>query len=42
MSHDFGPDQQKGLSLYYRLAQELGLLDKPAQLRIWSDNTVIR
>jgi chorismate dehydratase len=42
LSHDFGPDQQKGLSLYYRLAQELGLLDKPAQLRIWSDNTVIR
>jgi len=42
LSHDFGPDQQRGLSLYYRYAEELGLLPGPAPLHVWTDKSVTR
>ncbi|MEF3301806.1 menaquinone biosynthetic enzyme MqnA/MqnD family protein [Paenibacillus sp. GYB003] len=42
LSHDFGPEQRRGLSLYFRYALELGLLSEPAPLQMWSDNSVTR
>lgn len=42
LSHDFGPDQRRGLSLYFRYAAEQGLLPEDAPLRIWTDNSVTR
>ncbi|MDF2718819.1 MAG: transporter substrate-binding protein [Paenibacillus sp.] len=42
LSHDFGPVQRRGLSLYYRYANELGLLPEPAPLHMWTDNSVTR
>ncbi|RKN84580.1 menaquinone biosynthetic enzyme MqnA/MqnD family protein [Paenibacillus ginsengarvi] len=42
LSHDFGPEQRRGLSLYYRYAAELGLLSEPAPIHMWSDNSVTR
>lgn len=42
LSHDFGPQQRSGLSLYFRYASELGLLPEPAPLHMWSDNSVTR
>ncbi|GAA3405194.1 menaquinone biosynthesis protein [Paenibacillus hodogayensis] len=42
LSHDFGPEQRKGLSLYFRYANELGLLPEPAPLHMWTDNSVTR
>lgn len=35
LDHDFGEEQQRGLSLYFRYAYELGLLPEPVQFRIW-------
>ncbi|MFC5531750.1 menaquinone biosynthetic enzyme MqnA/MqnD family protein [Cohnella yongneupensis] len=32
LCHDFGPQQKAGLSLYFRYAQELGLIDRPVEL----------
>lgn len=42
LCHDFGPDQQRGLSLYYKYALEQGLLDAEVPIRIWKDNTVMQ
>ncbi|PYI54923.1 menaquinone biosynthetic enzyme MqnA/MqnD family protein [Paenibacillus flagellatus] len=42
LSHDFGPDQRRGLSLYFRYAEEMGLLPEPAPLHMWADNSVTR
>lgn len=42
LSHDFGPEQQRGLEQYFRYAHELGLLAEPVQLHMWSDNSVTR
>ncbi|WNQ09285.1 menaquinone biosynthesis protein [Paenibacillus aurantius] len=35
LCYDFGPDQWKGLELYYRYAYELGLVHEPVDLQIW-------
>lgn len=40
LNYDFGPEQQKGLQLYFEYAYELGLIDHKVQLDIWSENTV--
>ncbi len=32
LNHDFGPQQKAGLELYFRYAQELGLMDRPVEL----------
>ncbi|WP_438432350.1 menaquinone biosynthetic enzyme MqnA/MqnD family protein [Gorillibacterium sp. sgz500922] len=37
LSFDFGPDQRRGLQLYYDYAYELGLLERPATIRLWQD-----
>lgn len=42
LSHDFGPEQRRGLSLYFRYANELGLLPEPAPIHIWTDKSVTR
>lgn len=42
LTYDFGPVQWDGLRLYYQYAWELGLLDEPAVLRIWHNNSVIQ
>lgn len=33
LCHDFGPQQQAGLSLYFRYARELGLIDRAVELK---------
>lgn len=40
LNYDFGPEQQKGLQLYFEYAYELGLIDHKVHLDIWSENTV--
>jgi chorismate dehydratase len=40
LNHDFGPDQQAGLSLYYRYANELGLLRQDVDMQFWPDKSV--
>jgi chorismate dehydratase len=40
LCYDFGPQQWKGLQLYYRYAWELGFLPKQVSLQIWSENRV--
>lgn len=40
LNHDFTKSQQKGLSLYFRYAHELGLLDRHIPLHLWNSNTV--
>lgn len=40
LNYDFGPEQQKGLQLYFEYAFELGLIDHQVRLDIWSENTV--
>lgn len=42
LTYDFAEPQWKGLSLYYRLAHELGLLPNHPPIRIWSENSVKR
>lgn len=42
LTYDFGPIQWEGLRLFYQYAWELGLLEEPARLRIWQNNTVIQ
>jgi chorismate dehydratase len=37
LSHDFGAEQRRGLDLYFRYANELGLLAEPAPIHIWTD-----
>ncbi|WP_058303828.1 menaquinone biosynthetic enzyme MqnA/MqnD family protein [Gorillibacterium timonense] len=37
LSFDFGEEQRKGLQLYYDFAYELGLLNRPAAIRLWQD-----
>lgn len=40
LNYDFGPEQQRGLQLYFEYAYDLGLIDHKVQLDIWSENTV--
>ncbi|WP_036696335.1 menaquinone biosynthesis protein [Paenibacillus taiwanensis] len=40
LNYDFGPEQQRGLQLYFEYAYELGLIDHKVHLDIWSENTV--
>lgn len=40
LCHDFGPEQQQGLSLYFQYCKELGLIQNTVEICIWSDNTV--
>ncbi|WP_238327515.1 menaquinone biosynthetic enzyme MqnA/MqnD family protein [Paenibacillus gorillae] len=35
LQYDFGPKQQEGLSLYFRYAKELGLLEQDVELRFY-------
>jgi chorismate dehydratase len=35
LNHDFGPEQQAGLLLYFRYARELGLMDEDVVLEPW-------
>jgi len=37
LTFDFGADQWRGLQLYYDYAHELGLLKRPASIRLWQD-----
>ncbi|WP_342774515.1 menaquinone biosynthesis protein [Paenibacillus piri] len=38
--YDFGPEQQAGLSLYFRYAWELGFLKSEAGIQLWNDKNV--
>lgn len=40
LSYDFGQSQRDGLQLYFRYANELGLIDHEVPIRIWSDQSV--
>ncbi len=40
LCYDFGPQQWRGLQLYYRYAWELGFLPKQVPIQIWSENRV--
>lgn len=42
LTYDFAEPQWKGLSLYFKLAAELGLLDKQPAIRIWKENTLMQ
>lgn len=37
LSHDFGPEQKKGLEYYFACAADLGLLSKPVKVSLWED-----
>lgn len=41
LSHDFDEPQQSGLSLFFRYARELGLLDRQISLRFWETPTAV-
>lgn len=42
LCYEFGPKQWEGLKLYYHYAAEMGLLNRPVELQIWNDNSVVR
>lgn len=42
LRHDLTSERLEGLRLYFRHAREMGLLPKPAEIEIWTDNTEIR
>lgn len=42
LRHDLTSERLEGLRLYFRHASEMGLLPKPAEIEIWTDNTEIR
>jgi chorismate dehydratase len=42
LCYDFNEKQWAGLQLYFQYAYELGLVDKPVQLQIWKDKTVVQ
>ena len=39
LTYDFGPDQWKGLTTYYKYAKELGLLEREVSVELWTDKT---
>ncbi len=41
LNFDFGPEQQEGLSLYFRYAKELGYIRKPVELQLLPKQEVI-
>ncbi|AWB46939.1 ABC transporter substrate-binding protein [Paenibacillus sp. CAA11] len=42
LRHDLSDRQQEGLALYYKYAYEMGLLNKPVDMRIWNDTKLMR
>jgi chorismate dehydratase len=42
LCYDFGPEQWKGLQLYYNFAWELGFLPKQVSIEIWSEKREAR
>ncbi|GLX68978.1 menaquinone biosynthesis protein [Paenibacillus glycanilyticus] len=40
LNYDFGPKQQEGLTLYFRYAKELGLLDHEVSLHFYQEETL--
>ncbi|SFF04986.1 chorismate dehydratase [Paenibacillus catalpae] len=40
LNYDFGPKQQEGLTLYFRYAKELGLLDHEVSLHFYKEETL--
>lgn len=42
LCYDFAESQKEGLGLYFRLAHEMGLLERPVQMKLWNDNTLTR
>jgi chorismate dehydratase len=38
--YEFGPEQQKGLKLFYRYAWELGFLKHEVPIQLWNDKTL--
>jgi len=39
LNYEFGPEQQAGLALYYRYAEELGLLPRGIRMHFWPDQS---
>jgi chorismate dehydratase len=42
LCYDFNEKQWSGLQLYFQYAYELGFLDKPVNLQLWKDKTVVQ
>uniref|UniRef100_UPI00046F50BB menaquinone biosynthetic enzyme MqnA/MqnD family protein n=1 Tax=Paenibacillus forsythiae TaxID=365616 RepID=UPI00046F50BB len=42
LCYDFGERQQEGLNLYFRYANEMGLLPQKVKMEFWSDNLLTR
>jgi chorismate dehydratase len=42
LHYDFGPEEQAGLSLYFRYARQLGLLDHEVDMQFFEDHTAIQ
>jgi chorismate dehydratase len=40
LTYDFGQPQRDGLQLYFRYANELGLIDHEVSIQLWSDKSV--
>lgn len=41
LNHDLGPEQVRGLSLYYQYAYEAGLLDERVPIQLWDYRNVV-
>lgn len=42
LCYDFGDKRREGLALYFKYAYEMGLLDHPVRMNIWSHNSLTR
>jgi len=41
LHYDFGPEEQAGLSLYFKYANKLGLLENPVHMHFFEDQTTV-
>jgi len=41
LHYDFGPEEQAGLSLYFKYANQLGLLENPVHMHFFEDQTTV-